>query len=190
MAMKCTIFWDITPCSPLKVNQRFEETYCLHLQGRRISSLVSRWFHARLILRPWKWRLYVPPKRRLTSNGLHGGIYQKIVLFILTLSYFLRPSLQSDPLQKCFPTKIVYEFPIPHIRMSCMPHPPTNLTRLDPVTRSLQVKRKDSLCGGRVCPPVCGLTSVPIPLDWLFFNSIVKTFTKSWAIPIFSHIYP
>jgi hypothetical protein len=27
------VFWDITPCSPLKVNQRFGETYRLHLQG-------------------------------------------------------------------------------------------------------------------------------------------------------------
>jgi hypothetical protein len=28
---------------------------------------------ARLILRPWRWRQYVPPKRRLTFNGLHGS---------------------------------------------------------------------------------------------------------------------
>jgi hypothetical protein len=34
--MKSTIFWDITPCSPLKVNRRFGGT-CLHLQGLRIS---------------------------------------------------------------------------------------------------------------------------------------------------------
>jgi hypothetical protein len=32
-----TIFWDITPCSRLKVNWRFGGTYHLHLQGRRIS---------------------------------------------------------------------------------------------------------------------------------------------------------
>jgi hypothetical protein len=28
------IFWDITPCSPLKVNRRFGRTYDLHLQNR------------------------------------------------------------------------------------------------------------------------------------------------------------
>jgi hypothetical protein len=28
------MFWDITPCSPLKVNRRFGETYRLHLQGK------------------------------------------------------------------------------------------------------------------------------------------------------------
>jgi hypothetical protein len=39
--------------------------------------LLSRWFLARLILQPWGWRRHIPPKRRLTSNGLHGVIYQK-----------------------------------------------------------------------------------------------------------------
>jgi hypothetical protein len=34
--MKSTIFWDIIPCSPLKVNRRFEEIYRLHLQGQII----------------------------------------------------------------------------------------------------------------------------------------------------------
>jgi hypothetical protein len=36
--IKSTIFWDITPCSPLNVNRRFGGTYRLHLQGRRILS--------------------------------------------------------------------------------------------------------------------------------------------------------
>jgi hypothetical protein len=62
--MKSTIFWDITPCSPLKVNRRFGGTYRLHLQGRKISrarnqresrwqaGVLSRWFLAQLIFRP------------------------------------------------------------------------------------------------------------------------------------------
>jgi hypothetical protein len=37
VVMKSSIFWDITPCSPLKVNRRFGWTCHLHLQGRRIS---------------------------------------------------------------------------------------------------------------------------------------------------------
>jgi hypothetical protein len=37
VAMKTVIFWNITECSPLKVNRRFGGTYCLLLQGRRIS---------------------------------------------------------------------------------------------------------------------------------------------------------
>jgi hypothetical protein len=37
VVMKSIIFWDITPCSPMKVNRRSGGTYRLHLQGRRIS---------------------------------------------------------------------------------------------------------------------------------------------------------
>jgi hypothetical protein len=33
------------------------------------------------ILRPWRWRRYVPPKRRVPLNALHGVIYQKKILF-------------------------------------------------------------------------------------------------------------
>jgi hypothetical protein len=35
--MKSTIFWDITPCSPLKVNRCLGGTCRLSFQGRRIS---------------------------------------------------------------------------------------------------------------------------------------------------------
>jgi hypothetical protein len=41
--------------------------------------LLLRWFIAQLIFLPWKWRRYIPPKRRLTLNGLHGVISQKMV---------------------------------------------------------------------------------------------------------------
>jgi hypothetical protein len=35
VVMKSINFWDITPCSPLRVNQCFGGTYRLHLQGPR-----------------------------------------------------------------------------------------------------------------------------------------------------------
>jgi hypothetical protein len=35
--MKSSIFWNITPCGPLKVYQSFGRTWSLHLQDRRIS---------------------------------------------------------------------------------------------------------------------------------------------------------
>jgi hypothetical protein len=41
-------------------------------------------FLLNLFLRPWRWRRYVPPKRRLTLNGLHGVISQKTIFFITT----------------------------------------------------------------------------------------------------------
>jgi hypothetical protein len=34
--------------------------------------LLSRWYLAQLMLRPWRWRRYVPPKSQLTFNGPHG----------------------------------------------------------------------------------------------------------------------
>jgi hypothetical protein len=88
VVMKSTIFWDITPCSPLKVGRHFGETYCLHLQSRiswakyqHDSRRQAGWYLARLI-RPWRWTRYVPPRCMLAFNRLHGVIFQKIVLFI------------------------------------------------------------------------------------------------------------
>jgi hypothetical protein len=81
--MKSTIFWDVTPCSSLSVIRRFRGIYSLHLQG---CHMLSRWFLAlSLFFRPWRWRRYVPPKRRLTLNGPHGVISQKMVLLWNTL---------------------------------------------------------------------------------------------------------
>jgi hypothetical protein len=67
--LKSTIFWHITPCIPLKVNRRFGGPCC---------HLLSRWFLAQLVLQPLRWRQYDPPKCRLTFNGLHGVISQKV----------------------------------------------------------------------------------------------------------------
>jgi hypothetical protein len=35
VVVKNIIFWDVTPCSLLRCNRRFGETYRVHLQGRR-----------------------------------------------------------------------------------------------------------------------------------------------------------
>jgi hypothetical protein len=102
--IKCTIFVDITQCSPLIiVNRRFGGTCHLHLQGRKISRekykresrwqaelayhLRSPWYLTGLILQPWRCRWYVPPKRRLTFNGLHRVMFQKIVISIYFVGF-------------------------------------------------------------------------------------------------------
>jgi drug/metabolite transporter (DMT)-like permease len=75
----------MTPCSPLSFNRRFGGTYRLHLQALSIllaTSLLAGLLN--LFLRPRKWRQYVPPKRRLKLNGLHGIIFQNMILFITT----------------------------------------------------------------------------------------------------------
>jgi hypothetical protein len=48
VAMQNSIFWDITPYSPVKIDRRFR-----------------------------RWRRYVPPKHWLTFTGLHGVILHK-----------------------------------------------------------------------------------------------------------------
>jgi hypothetical protein len=46
VVIKSTVFWDITPCSPLKVNRRFGGTYSLYLEARLPTN-----FHAGILLR-------------------------------------------------------------------------------------------------------------------------------------------
>jgi hypothetical protein len=93
--MKSTILSDITTCSPLSVNRRFGGTYHLHLQGLLATWLLAG-FLLNFVLRPLRWWLYGPPKRRLTLNGLHGVISHKMVLFITTSVKTLNPT--STPL--------------------------------------------------------------------------------------------
>jgi hypothetical protein len=76
VVMKSSTFSDIKQCSPLKINRRLGGTCRLHLQNRRISLCL-----ARFILLPWRWRRHLPPKSRMTFNGLHGVISWKIKLF-------------------------------------------------------------------------------------------------------------
>jgi hypothetical protein len=64
---KTSIVWDITPCSPLKVNR----CSCFHA-GFLLGLFFDR-----------ENGSDVPPKRRLTLSGLHGVISQKIELFRL-----------------------------------------------------------------------------------------------------------
>jgi hypothetical protein len=74
-----SISYDITLCSPLKVNRRFGATRRLHL----CLLPPSRHFISWLFLLYWRWE-HVPPKRRLSFNGLHGVISQKIEIFTTT----------------------------------------------------------------------------------------------------------
>jgi hypothetical protein len=57
-----------------------------HLQGRKISKESNQheagsYLNAWLTLRLWRWWRYIPPKRRLTFNVIHGVISQKKELF-------------------------------------------------------------------------------------------------------------
>jgi hypothetical protein len=58
-----------------------------HAEIKNACSLVCWTF-----LRPWRWRRYVPPKRRLLHNGLHGVISQRMILFITTAVKISNPT--------------------------------------------------------------------------------------------------
>jgi hypothetical protein len=77
--LKSSILWDITLCF----------------------LLASRWFLAWLLLWSWRRRRHVAPKRRLTFNGLHGVISQKIELFITTAVRTSSPTQFLDYLSGC-----------------------------------------------------------------------------------------
>jgi hypothetical protein len=92
--LKSITFWDMTPCSPLSFNRRFGGTYRLHLQGRR--RYVATCFFVGLLnlfSRPWRWRRYVSPKRRLKLNGLQGVTSHKMILFITTAVKTSNPTM-------------------------------------------------------------------------------------------------
>jgi hypothetical protein len=55
--------------------------------------LLTCWFLLKLFLRPWRWRRYVPPKRRAPLNALHGVISQKKILFNIRMD--LKSLVQS-----------------------------------------------------------------------------------------------
>jgi hypothetical protein len=73
VVMESSIFRDITPRSPLKVNRCFEGICCLPLQVTRKSQawkkserrwqvkLSSAGFLLGLFFDPWRWRRHVPP---------------------------------------------------------------------------------------------------------------------------------
>jgi hypothetical protein len=94
--LKSIFFWDMTSCSVLSGTRRFGGTYRLHLQGRRIVQRFAELFYdpeglplacsllCWTILLPWRWKRYVPPKRRVPLNTLHGVISQKKILFKTT----------------------------------------------------------------------------------------------------------
>jgi hypothetical protein len=80
----------------MKFNRCFEGTYSLHLQGLRnmfnkklASKQVLASFLLNLFFWPCRWRRYVPPKCRLTFNGLHGVISQKMVLFKISYMFLI-----------------------------------------------------------------------------------------------------
>jgi hypothetical protein len=81
---KRSIFWDVTPYSPVKVNTCFGGTFRFHLQYLRQAEQESNMKKAASRgLQSWWWRWHVRLERLLTSVELHDVILQ-IELFMRT----------------------------------------------------------------------------------------------------------
>jgi hypothetical protein len=78
VVIKTSIFWDITPCSPFKVNRHIGGIFRLHLQERRISEAKNQ---PEAGSKQSSGGDMFLQKLWLTFNGLHGVISQKIELF-------------------------------------------------------------------------------------------------------------
>jgi hypothetical protein len=85
VVMKNTVFWDIMPCSPLKVNRRFRGTYRLHFQGRisRVRYLICHLF--------LRWYL-LNVGRRSTNSNLHLKCLFSIYSTSLVTPSYLQPT--------------------------------------------------------------------------------------------------
>jgi hypothetical protein len=101
--MKSTIFWDITPCSPLKVNRRFGGTYRLHLQGRRISRAGNQRERSACHLLPPSFpvSLFFDPEDADIFNETVRIQWKKTAFYYATLGNTVRsmfPSFLAPPL--------------------------------------------------------------------------------------------
>jgi hypothetical protein len=77
-----SISWNITLYSLLKFNRRFGGICHFHLHDRRMRQPRNQ--HGEGTKGAWRWRWYNPPKRRLSSNGLHWVISESIEIVITT----------------------------------------------------------------------------------------------------------
>jgi hypothetical protein len=109
-----SVFWDIMPCGPLRINRRFGWT-CLHLDGRRISHLLYAGF---LLC------IFVDPKDG--SNGFHrnvGWLQWTIRPYIPTHSLMeLSPSWEAA---NCAATRASQHFMEPEGSLPCSLEPST-----------------------------------------------------------------
>jgi hypothetical protein len=61
------VFWDITPCSPLKVKRRFGGSFRLHLHNSTFSLIFCSAYSPTL-----NWRRYIPSKHRSTFGEIYS----------------------------------------------------------------------------------------------------------------------
>jgi hypothetical protein len=94
---KSYIFWDITPCSPLKVSRRFGGTYLIHHHGQRISQARN--------LREAGSKLNIPEHRTLHNHRC--GNLRSYIHIIYSEAEIAVNMLRNEPLT-CVIMLLVY----------------------------------------------------------------------------------
>jgi hypothetical protein len=76
VVMKSHISWDTTPCGSLKVNRFRRNIGPIFSRSKNKPSFATCFMLllAWIIFRPYRWRGYIPPKRRLTFNALQCNL--------------------------------------------------------------------------------------------------------------------
>jgi hypothetical protein len=82
--------WRLHQTSHWELSPIFHVPCFLHIPQFSVSQFIllatclfaGSWWN---FLRPWRWRRYVPPKRRLHLNRLHGVTSQKMILYCPTV---------------------------------------------------------------------------------------------------------
>jgi hypothetical protein len=103
--MKSSFFWDITLCSPLQVNRRFESTCCLRFQGRGICQAINQRVLRRDIWLPKDYMMLYPRRLnyyfQINSNEL--SLYYKKWTFLQNRNVCFI-SVSEKPLDMCHET--------------------------------------------------------------------------------------
>lgn len=127
-----TIFWEVTPCSPIEIHRLFGGTYCLHLLDWEVSQARNRQEEISVIILSF----YIYTCISLNSNGLyddHKSPPSLIHWTQLKISHLfpeihfniIIPLFPSTP--NCFlswdflPERFVYVF-VSSMRATCLPH--------------------------------------------------------------------
>jgi hypothetical protein len=80
--LKSPIFWDIMPCSQLRISRRFGATCRLHQSEQLLLAVFMMLVSCLAYSSTPKMEAICSSKRRLTLNGLHGVVSHMIGLFV------------------------------------------------------------------------------------------------------------
>jgi hypothetical protein len=112
VTMKNVVFWDVALCRSC-INGRFggkRIAYIFMVEKSVSKEPVRAGGCSSRIFLPWRWRRYVPPKRRLTQD-LHSATSQNMTFFRLLLGrYHLFQKPFSSYILSKRPQRLKYRF--------------------------------------------------------------------------------